>query len=62
MIFRHSAYGALKATREEIEAAAVAANAAGFINSFPKGYDTDVGEGGGALSGGQKQRIGKLLK
>jgi ATP-binding cassette subfamily B protein IrtB len=45
------------ATREQVERAAVAARAHDFISSLPQGYDTSVGEGGGALSGGERQRI-----
>jgi ATP-binding cassette, subfamily B, bacterial MsbA len=45
------------ATREQIEAAARAANAAGFISTLPNGYDTLLGERGARLSGGQRQRI-----
>lgn len=43
--------------QEEIREAAKLANAAGFIESFPDGYRTNVGAGGAQLSGGQKQRI-----
>ena len=50
-------YGRPDATHEEVVLAAKAANADGFINEFPNGYATSVGEGGGLLSGGQKQRI-----
>ena len=46
------------ASRAEVEAAAKAANAHGFITSqLANGYETDVGAGGGSLSGGQKQRV-----
>lgn len=50
-------YGRPTATREEVEAAARAANAHEFIGRFPEGYATIVGERGVRLSGGQKQRI-----
>jgi ABC-type multidrug transport system fused ATPase/permease subunit len=50
-------YGKLKATEDEIIAAAQKANAHQFIMSFPEGYDTVVGERGVKLSGGQRQRI-----
>ena len=45
------------ATDLEVEEAALQANAAEFITSFPDGYDTHVGERGMQLSGGQRQRI-----
>jgi len=51
------AYGKPNATSAEIEAAARKANAHDFINSFPEGYSTVVGERGIQLSGGQRQRI-----
>ena len=51
------AYGRPDATREEIEAAAQAAQAHDFIAALPDGYDTVVGERGVGLSGGQRQRI-----
>lgn len=52
------AYGNPKASRAEIEAAAMAADAHEFVTGLPKGYDTVVGERGVTLSGGQRQRIG----
>lgn len=51
------AYAKPEATQEEIEAAAKAANIHNVIMSFPKGYETMVGERGYRLSGGEKQRI-----
>ncbi len=51
------AYGKPDATREEVVAAARAANAHNFILEQPQGYDTPVGERGAKLSGGQRQRI-----
>lgn len=50
-------YGKLGASREEIEAAAKAAQMHERIMSFPDGYDTKVGERGVRLSGGEKQRV-----
>ncbi|HVG63158.1 MAG TPA: ABC transporter transmembrane domain-containing protein [Hyalangium sp.] len=50
-------YGKAGASQEEVEAAARAANAHDFINRFPEGYKTLVGERGVQLSGGQKQRV-----
>jgi ATP-binding cassette subfamily B protein/subfamily B ATP-binding cassette protein MsbA len=51
------AYGRPDASREEIEAAAVAANAEGFVRRLPGGFDAVVGERGSTLSGGEKQRL-----
>ncbi|MFE9054226.1 ABC transporter ATP-binding protein [Streptomyces mutabilis] len=51
------AYGRPDATDEEIEAAARAAQAHGFISELPEGYGTTVGEHGLTLSGGQRQRV-----
>ncbi len=56
-IAENIAYGHPGATQDEILTAAKASRAHDFIMSFPKGYDTLVGERGVTLSGGQKQRI-----
>lgn len=50
-------YARPDATREEVEAAARAANAHDFIDRLSDGYDTNVGERGIRLSGGERQRI-----
>ncbi len=51
------AYARPGATRDEIVAAATAANAHGFITDLADGYDSVVGERGYTLSGGQRQRV-----
>ncbi len=51
------AFGCPEATRQEVVAAAQAAQAHLFIESFPQGYDTVIGERGVTLSGGQRQRL-----
>jgi subfamily B ATP-binding cassette protein MsbA len=51
------AYGRQDAAPEEVEAAARAAYAHDFIQRFPKGYETRIGELGNRLSGGERQRL-----
>ncbi len=51
------AYGDLNCTEDEIKNAANAAHALAFIESFPEGFDTIIGEGGARLSGGERQRV-----
>jgi len=51
------AFGKPGATREEVIAAAQAAQADEFIQTFENGYDTVIGERGVTLSGGQRQRL-----
>ena len=51
------AYGALDATDDAIQDAARKANALEFIEKFPEGFDTVVGDRGIQLSGGQRQRV-----
>ena len=56
-LYANIVYGKPDATREQVEAAAGAANAAEFIAQLPAGYQTLLGERGTRLSGGQRQRI-----
>ncbi len=56
-ILENIAYGKPDATQQEIEQAAIKANAHEFISKFPDQYKTIVGEHGMKLSGGQRQRI-----
>ncbi len=51
------AFGRPDASRDEVRAAAIAAQADEFISRLEQGYDTQVGERGVTLSGGQRQRI-----
>ncbi|MDX2258550.1 MAG: ABC transporter transmembrane domain-containing protein [Hyphomicrobiaceae bacterium] len=50
-------YGSPEASEGDVEAAARAAQADGFIRALPEGYRTRLGERGVTLSGGQRQRI-----
>ena len=50
-------YGRPEASREDIESAAKAAAADGFIAALPQGYDTPVSPSEGAFSGGERQRL-----
>jgi subfamily B ATP-binding cassette protein MsbA len=57
-VYDNIAYGELQGTSlEKVKAAAEVANARGFIEEMPRGFDTEVGDNGVMLSGGQRQRI-----
>jgi subfamily B ATP-binding cassette protein MsbA len=56
-IANNIAYGAPSAGKEQIEAAARAANAHDFVTALPEGYGSRIGERGQRLSGGQRQRL-----
>ncbi|MBK5915248.1 ABCB family ABC transporter ATP-binding protein/permease [Rhodocyclus purpureus] len=56
-LFYNIQYGRPEATREEVLAAAAAAQLTRFIDSLPDGLETRVGERGLKLSGGEKQRV-----
>jgi subfamily B ATP-binding cassette protein MsbA len=51
------AFGQTHSGRQDVEAAAKAANAHDFISAMPEGYDTNIGDRGTKLSGGQRQRL-----
>lgn len=56
-ILENIRYGCPNASEEDVRRAAMKANAFHFIEAFPDGFQTLVGERGAQLSGGQKQRI-----
>ena len=56
-VARNIAFGSPGSSRRDIENAATAAQAEGFIRALPNGFDTVVGEQGLTLSGGQRQRV-----
>lgn len=56
-IYENIAYGNSQSSENEVIEAARKANAFDFINSFPEGFQTIVGERGMKLSGGQRQRV-----
>ncbi|MEQ8521556.1 MAG: ABC transporter ATP-binding protein, partial [Vicingaceae bacterium] len=55
-VFNNIAFG-MEASLEKVIEAAKVANAHEFIESLPKGYETNIGDRGGKLSGGQRQRL-----
>ncbi len=56
-IMENIRYGNPECTDDEVKEAATTAEATGFIEQLPDGWDTMVGEGGHRLSGGQRQRL-----
>ena len=56
-IFNNIFYGDIDTSEEDVYEAAKKANAHQFIESFPDGYKTVIGDNGTLLSGGQKQRM-----
>jgi len=56
-LYNNIAVGNTKASKEEVYAAAKAAQCHDFIEKLPHGYDTLIGEGGVYLSGGEEQRV-----
>ncbi len=56
-VYNNILIGNRNATREQVLAAAKAAQCESFIEKLPQGYDTEIGENGYTLSGGERQRL-----
>ena len=56
-VYNNILIGNRNATKEQVLAAAKAAQCDSFIEKLPKGYDTEIGENGYTLSGGERQRL-----
>ena len=56
-VYNNILIGNRNATREQVLAAAKAAQCNSFIEKLPNGYDTEIGENGYTLSGGERQRL-----
>ena len=56
-VYNNILIGNRNATREQVLAAAKAAQCDSFIEKLPYGYDTEIGENGYTLSGGERQRL-----
>lgn len=56
-VYNNILYGDLNATYDEVVEAAKAAYVYDFVQAFPNGFNTNIGEMGGQISGGQKQRL-----
>ena len=56
-VYNNILIGNRNATKEQVLAAAKAAQCESFIEKLPQGYDTEIGENGYTLSGGERQRL-----
>ena len=56
-VYNNILIGNRNATKEQVIAAAKAAQCDSFIEKLPQGYDTEIGENGYTLSGGERQRL-----
>lgn len=56
-IYENIRWGNESATDEEVQNVCKLAQADGFVQEFPNGYNTQIVQGGNNVSGGQKQRL-----